>query len=486
MQEGQGLSGICTKKCADILGKIFQVLVIDAIGLYVMTIITNVSFDSKNALYIVIIVYILYIIIQFRSTAFSFLCNKTNESGIKNTLAALIQTFPTISFFCECYHYETVRTYSPPKKGGGRKGGSKKGGKKSGGKKTVGKSGGGGGRKSGGGTHRTTHYRNVKRVTWSETVFFPYYSARDVSGLFQLNNSREQAMGKVYIKLEINPEINFADEVSYMDYENFRNNFYNRTRSKDQYMNYRETREVPGLQPYNFVCIRNQEPCGVNICMFIFFTIIPLAELYKCYINSYCLEQHFKIRKIISTRYDLNVVNQEQYQYLIPSIDVPDQQYAFQPNNYNYINNDYKVKLPTAKEIAQAEQYKNKLPNYQCVSYTSLNDGQIKVGVVQDDPAYCSVNINDAPPPTVQNVSPSQPGPNANNNMMNMNVNPNNPHTSMNVMDNGIDSNNNMNNNNIINNNMNKNMNNNMNYNDDDDDDDDDISDEGDKPYVGT
>ena len=452
-QEEQQSEGFCSKKCVDTLGKVFQLLIIAAIVLYAITLVANIGIESKMALIILIIVYILFLIIEFCSTTFSFLCNKTNESGIKNTLANLIQSYPTITFFCECYHYETVM-HSPPKKGGG---------KKSGGKKSGGgiKKGGGGGLKSRGGGH-TTHTSKRKRVTWTETVYFPYYSARDVSGLFQLNNSREQAMGKVYIKLELSPEINFADELTYMDYENFRSDFYNRNRAKDQYMTYRETRAVPGLKPYNFVCIRNQEPCGVSACMFVLFTIIPLAELYKCYINSYCLEQKFKIRKILSTRYDLNVVNQEQYQCLIPSIDVPEQQYAFDPNNYTYLNNDYTVKQPTAQEIAQAEQYKNKIPNYQCSSYTSLNNGQIKVGVVQDDPAYCSVNNNEAPPPNCQYANPGEYDAGLNNNVMNMNY----PNSNINMMNDGIDSRNNFNNLNNYNNNMNNYNNNNMDNND--------------------
>ena len=458
---------ICTKKCADTLGKILQVLIIAAIAFYAIVLVAKLNFDSRTALYILIIVYILYLICQFCSSTFSFLCNKTNESGIRNLLESLIQSFPTISFYCQCYHYETYTTrHSPPRKGGGRK---SRGGKRS-----------GGGRR---GHHTTTHRRRV--VTWTETVYFPYYSARDVSGLFQLNNSREQAMGKVYIKLEINPEINFADEIYYMDYENFRTDFYNRNRIRDQYMSYRETRTVPGLKQFNFVCIRNQEPCGINACMFVFLTIIPVVELYKCYINSYCLEQNFKIRKIISTRYDLNAVNQELYQFLVPSIIVPDQQYAFQPNNYIYINNNYTVQLPTAEEIAQAQQYKNKIPNYQCTSYASIN-GDIKVGVVQDDPAYSSVNISDAPPPNVQNAGPQQPGNNGNNMNLNMNMNMNMNSYNNNGMDsNNNFNNNNFNNNNFNNNNFNNNNNNNNNFNNNNDDDE--YSDDGDDnmPYSG-
>ena len=129
-------------------------------------------------------------------------------------MANLIQTPPTIEFYCECYHYETrTVVYSPPKKGGGRKGGGpRKVSRPSGGHRT------GGAHRTGGGHPRVSHQRR-RITTYKETAYFPYYSSRDVSGLFEINNSREEAMGKVYVKLEINPEINFADELSYMDYE---------------------------------------------------------------------------------------------------------------------------------------------------------------------------------------------------------------------------------------------------------------------------
>ena len=262
-----------------------------------------------------------------------------------------------IEFYCECYHYVTVR-YNPPKRGGGRKGGGKKsGGKKSGGKKS------GGSRRVGNssGGKRRTRTRTKRVVTHRETATFPYYSCRDVSGLFQLKNSREEAMGKTYIKLELLEEINFADNVSYMDYENYRTDFYNRNRKRDLFMDYRETRKIPGLNTYNFVLIRNEEPCGVNICMFIIFTIIPLVEIYKCYINSYCIEQTFSIRKLISTRYDLN--QKQQYDVMTPSINVLNQQYVFEKSNYSYLNNQYSVKLPSQEELDRAAQYQNKIPN---------------------------------------------------------------------------------------------------------------------------
>ncbi len=416
---------VCRKKVADVFGYILQVLVLAAIIAYVVSLITDIGVKSNTLLVILIIVYILYVICEFCSSIASFLCHKTDENGIRNIMQVLVKTPPTIDFWCECYHYETrvVRVRAPPKKGGkkGGGGGPKKGPSHSGGgghggaRKGPSHSGGGGG-----GPKYKTETRRI--VTWQENVFFPYYSARDVSGLFEIQDDRKSAMGKAYVKLEILPEINFADSITYWDYENFRTHFYNRNRIRDQYMDYRETRAVPGLNPLNFIRIRDTEPCGVNICMFIIFTILPFAEFYKCYVNSFCLNQSFKIRKLISTRYDLN---QDQYNYFVPSFNIPAGQQAFDASYYNYINNDYELKKPTNEELSQAAAYQDKIPKYECVSYTSIK-GDIKVGVVQDlDPGYCSKNINDAPPPNCQDVYEGQQ-PNGNDmNMNNMNMNMN-------------------------------------------------------------
>ena len=104
--------------------------------------------------------------------------------GIRQVIGNLVQTPPTIEFFCDCYHYETYTTVSHD------------------------------------GNHHPRHDTHTRAITtYTERVFFPYYSARDVSGLFELNKSREAAMGKVYVKLELIPEINFDDTLSYMDYE---------------------------------------------------------------------------------------------------------------------------------------------------------------------------------------------------------------------------------------------------------------------------
>ena len=345
--------GECGKKSsADIFGIIFQILILGAIAFLVINLFLNIiKLKLSFEIFIIVAIYIFYLIAEFKSTMFRFLSNK---GKFQNIMQNLIQTPPIIQFFCECYHLEFRVSYS----------------------------------RYGGGT------RSTKVISYSEKVQFPYYCARDVSGLFELNATKEEIKGKSFIKLEIIPEINFADELTYMDYDYFRTQFYDINRRRDQFINYSEERLIPGSQNLYLACFKEKETFCINKGLFILFTIIPLAEFYKCYVNSCSLNQQFKIRKLISSRYDLN---QDQYQYLIPSFNIHIEQYAFEPANYIYIDKDFQVLQPTNKEISQADIYKEKIPNYKCVSYRNIKD-KIKVGIVKDDPIYCSINLNKAPP----------------------------------------------------------------------------------------
>ena len=392
------------KNCADCFGRYLQVLVLDALILNIVNLIFDIWNKSIILLVIFIIIYVVYVICEFCSSTASFLCHKTDENGIRNLMQILVKTPPTIGFWCECYHYvsRVVNVRAPPRRGGGSRGHSHFGGVGSRGHSHI------GGFGSRGHSHFGRRHQGLARrghttriVTWQENVFLPYYSARDVSGLFEIQDDKNSATGKAYVKLEILPEINFADSITYWDYENFRTDFYNRNRRRDLYMDYCEIRDVPGLNPLNFIRIRDKEPCGVNICMFIIFTFLPFAEFYKCYVNSYCLNQSFKIRKLISTRYDLN---QDQYNYFVPSFNIPAGQLALDASYYNYINKNYVLKNPTNEELSQAAAYQNKIPKYECMSYTSIK-GDIKVGVVQDlESGYCSNNIDYTPPPNCKDV----------------------------------------------------------------------------------
>ena len=95
--------------------------------------------------------------------------------------------------------------------------------------------------------------------------------------------------------------------------------------------------------------------------MFILFVFLTFGEFYKSYINSLCVNQKFIIRKIVSTRYDLNhPICNEKYFKFNPQIDLIFNTYNFEPQDFNYLNNYHHPKLPTKEEIEAAQKYENK------------------------------------------------------------------------------------------------------------------------------
>ena len=300
--------------------------------------------------------YIVYLILEFCSSTSRYLCNKSSDKGMYEKMGINFQTPPEIRFHCECYHYVTRHHYRTNKDG------------------------------------KREHYTTrEKEVTYRETYNLPYYSERDVSGLFYLNCEKAYVEKKHYIKLELKEEINFADAISYYDYERAKGHFWRRNRFRDVHFDFREERVIPGMEHHNLVKLLPTEPCMVNYCFFLLFTLLTGAEFFRIYVDSFCVYQKFKVRKIVSTRYDLNM---DRYLAFVPQLNLITNQYQYEQNYYNYKNDSYDVQLPTEEELQQAQQYQNKIPDYQ-VSNNSGGEGQ--PGVIMDNPGYSSYNPNEAP-----------------------------------------------------------------------------------------
>jgi hypothetical protein len=270
-------------------------------------------------------------------------------------MGCYFRTPPIIRFYGECYHYETRHHTRTDSQG------------------------------------NIEHYTTQEKViTYTEKYDLPYYSERDVSGLFYLNCEEAYLSKKHYIKLELLEEINFADAISYSDYEREKSDFWNRNRYRDVYFNFSEKRFIPGMDHLNLVKLVEKEPCMANYFFFFISTILTIAEIYRIYFNYLCVYQKFKVRKIVSTRYDLN---QQVYQELVPQINLIVTQYKYEQKDYNYLNQDYKPQLPTKEEIEAAQKYQNKVPDYKI----SSGEGVIKAGVIIDEPRYSTYNQNEPP-----------------------------------------------------------------------------------------
>ena len=315
--------------------------------------------DTESSVYCFAICYVAYLALEFCSSSSKYICHKTTQMGIYDQMGKYYMTYPVIQFHCECYHYETRRRRVTTRDSKGRR-------------------------------RTRTVTERVRVTTYRETYKMPYYSARDVSGLFYLDCDRAMIQRKYYIQLDIYEEINFADAISYMDYEREKDIFWRRNRFRDVHFDFRESRYVPGLIQENLIKLTESEPCCINFFFYFLYTIITVVEFYKLYFNYLCIHQTYRIRKLVSTRYDLN---QPVYQDFVPRIDIISQQYNYTPNYYNYINNDYSVKVPTKQELANAAKYQDKVPDYKI----SSGGGQFHAGVIIDNPSYSSYDVNKPP-----------------------------------------------------------------------------------------
>ncbi len=125
--------------------------------------------DNKKIFILFGAVYFIYVLIELFSNTSKYLRKKDEQEGLNEIMGRIFKTPPKISLFCECFHT----------RGSGK--------------------------------------RRRKIIKHSETYDIPYYSARDVSGLFTLNGRKEDISKKSFLKLDIEPEICFADVISFQD-----------------------------------------------------------------------------------------------------------------------------------------------------------------------------------------------------------------------------------------------------------------------------
>lgn len=281
----------------------------------------------KNSAYIITFsiygfFHLAYICIEIFSSTFIFLLNKRDMKGLKETLRAFIATPPVIEFYGRSYHI--AYAYN--------------------------------GRDSNG----KEEYKEYEDTTHEERYKMPYYSARDVSGPLHLNCQKEDLQKKRYIKLKLSVEVNFADTLSDSDYRKEICDFNRRNMFLDEYYTFSENQYLPGLIKYNFIILGDSDPCIVHYCFFLLSTLLTFAEFYKSYVNSLCINQKYKIRKLVSTRYDLSQpIFDDKYDKFNPQIDIISETCFYEPQDFNYLNTEYKPKIPTQEEIEEEKKQQN-------------------------------------------------------------------------------------------------------------------------------
>ena len=302
---------------------------------------TNWSNEELNrfftpSLVIWIGTYIVYLISEFLSPSYKFYGFKKKEESMYELMNYLFSEKPQIIFSASCYHYETKTKAEYDLNG----------------------------------KLRYNTY-DEKVITHYDTLTLPYYSSRDVSGPFVLNLNK---VGDVdYVKLHLKLSIDFADSISFIDYYNARDNFYNESKYdyKDTYFDFDEKRILPGFSEEHFVKITDKKT-RISKGWYTLAIILGYAEFFKSYVSTRSIDQTFTIVKLISTRY--NLLQQSGFTEMQPRLDLGKKKYSFNENETGYCG-DNKVDLPSEQEIKLAnEKYGNLIPKYTFVNNNGMNN----------------------------------------------------------------------------------------------------------------
>ena len=304
----------------------------------------NLLVDKKKKLgyiFAEIPFYIAYVILELCSQSNKYLCKKKKDVSLADLLESLFQAKPIVSVHCECYHTESSYVSD------GDEG----------------------------------HYETTTVTTYREVKPINYYSCRDVSGLFVLNTNEKKISRKAYIELELEVDINFGDPVSYKEFEYIKTDMRIRNEKRDESFSLKEDKYIEGMKNKYFLRLQDHDPKCFNCGWFLFFTILTFAEFYKFYINSKVIFQKFKIRKLVSNRYDLSSeIFNKKYEKFNPQVNLINSQISYDRNTFIHVLIENRKPEPNEYELSDAKIYERCLPRYEINTEADIG----RAGTVKD------------------------------------------------------------------------------------------------------
>ena len=275
----------------------------------------------------------------------------------------------------------------------------------------------------------TTSY---DKITYRENINFDYYSWKDISGFFQVENEAKNNKKYPFIVLDIDVDVYFADSITIYDLNKLKDELIEKNKHRDKYIRVivnkgisrLGTHKIIYIEPkgmsfiltfplhlipivsecyniyleyyyhyycqkfkirkvistrYNFVHIYTNDcdNChGFNCFIYLFFGLFfpPLYECYKIYLDKQYDCQTFKIRKVISTRN--NVKKDEKYNLISSGLNGRDGKIMYK--NIGSINTNYELKEPTKEELDKSMEYNNLIP------YFNINNIEEGIYIVSD------------------------------------------------------------------------------------------------------
>ena len=232
-------------------------------------------------LIVFLLLYLIYLIIEFTSPIFRFLCNKQKKK-FQEKIKSIFQKIPSI----------ILRSKS---------------------KKKI----------------DEDIPRNVSQK-------FKIFSSRDVSGLFVLNADGDNIGKKKYILLKLKEELILEDEKTFSEYTKLKEDFIKENKRLDPDFQFEEEIKINGLKDYYMIKLKEEDNCFINKIFYCIITLITFVEIYKIFINYISVYQEFTIKKMISSYKKLD--NEGKYNLYNPQINLITENYIIPQSNYCHLH----------------------------------------------------------------------------------------------------------------------------------------------------
>ena len=314
----------CSNNC-----KIFRLIILLILMIAIWAIII-ISIIKHKYIYliIIIVVYVFYLILECYSYK-SIFSEQKNPQEMRELIGKLFTSSPSIQFICEIY----IRDERRDSEG-----------------------------------NMETYYKYYD----SEYEDLEILSSRDVSGALNFNYG-----GYSYAYLELEIEVNFADTISYDDYITKKKIFEKEKKEKHAHGSYsveiKEKRTISDFETSKnyLININNTKNFFLNCGVFIIFVILTLGPIYEIIFYCFVKNLKFKIRKVISTKYNLS--NESKYDPFAPKLIFPKESYNFNKENTSQFDKTKKVVPPTSEALANSMKYKDYIPDYKLYNWNNKN-----------------------------------------------------------------------------------------------------------------
>ena len=308
--------------------------------------ITLMDADTDFLLILFLTFYSGYLLLEFLSPEWRFLCKCKKKSTINEKFSQIIKLTPKITWNIISYHNEIQ--YNMKRNGEGK-------------------------------IEPITSY--LKMITHRASGNMTFYSSRDISGTLTIDCEQLNIKRLTEIELVLTNEIILCDDFTKADYENKKKAFILENK-KDELYEITEKIEIQGLDKSYTVRVYDISSCG--IISYFLFSIFALGDFFSCCYfgkkyncNSDIINNHqyyYKIKKAVSNRESLN---QDKYDIIYnqsnPKIDLISKQYIYEPSEFIIDDPNYNISAPSS------------LPLKEEIEKININKSKIKLEPIQYD-----------------------------------------------------------------------------------------------------